>query len=179
MALYLDGKEVLADVYMKGTWRAVGTVTLPAFTLGGAITGGGQTILGCTYIGGQTTDNFTVVGMGTNRILYIEARRTNASTGDAIKVRTYNAADSATDRLTLTGGVNIAIATWQAITHIGLVLSGSLDAAGNYISFTEMSAPGAGSANTARLYTKLVNGGKTGLYVIFQTGAEIQIAVEA
>ena len=35
--LYLDGKEVLADVYMKGTWQAVGTITLPPVTLDGEL----------------------------------------------------------------------------------------------------------------------------------------------
>ena len=44
--LYLDGKEVLADVYMKGTWQAVGTVKLPAVTLNGAVAGGDQAFTG-------------------------------------------------------------------------------------------------------------------------------------
>lgn len=46
------------------------------------------------------------------------------------------------------------------------------------MSFTEMTAPGAGAANTARIYT-VDNGGKTELVVQFATGSPIQIAIEA
>jgi hypothetical protein len=42
MRLHLDGKEVLADIRMKGTWTAVGTVTMPAFTLGDTVTINGK-----------------------------------------------------------------------------------------------------------------------------------------
>lgn len=49
MRIMLDGKEVLADIRMKGTWVAMGTVTLPAFTAGGAIT------VGATNLTIQTT----------------------------------------------------------------------------------------------------------------------------
>jgi len=42
MALFLDGKEVLSSIVMHGTWMASGTVTLPAVTLGGAMTLNGQ-----------------------------------------------------------------------------------------------------------------------------------------
>ena len=47
MALYLNGKEVLNDKVVGGTWTAQGIWTLPAVTLGGIITmpSGGQ-ILG-------------------------------------------------------------------------------------------------------------------------------------
>lgn len=42
MALYIDGVEVLSNINMYGTWAAVGTVILPAFTLGGTVTLNGQ-----------------------------------------------------------------------------------------------------------------------------------------
>ena len=47
-----------------------------------------------------------------------------------------------------------------------------------YHELTEMTAPGAGAANTARIYAHLVNGGKTELCVIFQTGAVQVLATE-
>ncbi len=44
--------------------------------------------------------------------------------------------------------------------------------------FAEMTAPGAGAVNTARLYAEDDGAGKTRLMVIFNTGAAIQIAIE-
>lgn len=48
----------------------------------------------------------------------------------------------------------------------------------NLVQLKEMTAPSAGAANTARLYAHLVNGGKTELCVIFQTGAVQVLATE-
>ncbi len=58
------------------------------------------------------------------------------------------------------------------------LLSADLIVAGNYMEMTEMSAPGAGAANTGRLYLD-VTGAKTKLMVIFQTGGAIELAIEA
>ena len=47
----------------------------------------------------------------------------------------------------------------------------------NYMEFNEMTEPAAPALNKARLYVKDV-GGKTALYVRFNTGAVQQIAIE-
>lgn len=62
MEVTLDGKRVLADVVMKGTWRASGTVTLPAFTAGGTVTLDAQNIATDTTTG-------TKIGTATNQKL--------------------------------------------------------------------------------------------------------------
>ena len=54
-----------------------------------------------------------------------------------------------------------------------------LDIAGGAMQFLEMTAPGAGAANTARIYAKDNGAGKTQLMVQFATGGEIQLAIEA
>lgn len=55
--------------------------------------------------------------------------------------------------------------------------SGGVDMA-KHVQFTEMTAPGAGAANTARLYIEDNGAGKTRLMAIFNTGAAQQIAIE-
>lgn len=49
---------------------------------------------------------------------------------------------------------------------------------GGTIEFTEVTAPGIGAVNTARLYAEDNGAGKTKLMVQFNTGAAIQIAIE-
>ncbi len=63
-------------------------------------------------------------------------------------------------------GVNVAPAT-------------RFDIGAGAMTFAEMTAPGAGAANTARIYAKDNGSGKTQLMVQFATGSEIQIAIEA
>lgn len=54
-----------------------------------------------------------------------------------------------------------------------------LDIDAGALTFAEMTAPGAGAANTARIYAKDNGAGKTQLMVQFATGSEIQLAIEA
>ena len=56
--------------------------------------------------------------------------------------------------------------------------STKLDLWGNYIEFTEQTAPGAGSANTARLYAVDNGSGKTQLAVVFSSGAAQILATQ-
>lgn len=44
MVVRINGKEVISSPVMAGTWTAAGTVALPAFTCGGTVTLGGQTL---------------------------------------------------------------------------------------------------------------------------------------
>lgn len=52
---------------------------------------------------------------------------------NTITLQTNNAAAADTNRLTISSGVDIAVAAWASVTHTGLVLSGSLDVAGQSI----------------------------------------------
>ncbi|KKN15539.1 hypothetical protein LCGC14_0984840, partial [marine sediment metagenome] len=55
-------------------------------------------------------------------------------------------------------------------THTGIVLSGALDVAGQYVTFLERAAPGAGAANEARMYAIVDGGSLTDMAVVFQDG---------
>ena len=144
--LYLDGKEVLADVYLKGTLKAIGTVTLPAVTLGGTVTGTGQeidaaildacvakgawtasgtwTLPAFSFGGTVSVAGYTLQGLvnligATNDVFYIRSRRQALATGILV---TTTDADPWADvtRLAIEGGAATAVATWSAITHTGL-----------------------------------------------------------
>lgn len=49
----------------------------------------------------------------------------------------------------------------------------------SYVQLSEIAAPGAGAANTARLYIKDNGAGKSQLMIQFASGGEIQLAIEA
>ena len=115
------------------------TDTLGAFTLGGTVALGGQTLSGNATASGTVTYSGAAPIILSNAAPVIDAsaatanltilsRKTAANTGTALTVQTLNAADAATNRLTISGGVGTAVATWSALTHTGLVLSGALDA---------------------------------------------------
>jgi hypothetical protein len=79
--------------------------------------------------------------------------------------------NNATDHLTIQGGGNIGI---NGITSP----STELDIGAGAIEFEEMTAPGAGAANTARLFSQDNGAGKTQLAVRFNTGAIQILATE-
>jgi len=97
---------------------------------------------------------------------------THSQTG-AFRVFTPNAAgDADTVRLIFSGKAATALVTWSACTHTGLVLSGALDVAGQYLSLTERAAPGAGAANTVRVYAfEGAGDALTDLCAVFQDGS--------
>ncbi len=71
------------------------------------------------------------------------------------------------------------------ITSAGLVgLNGvtspstELDIGAGAMEFDEMTAPGAGAANTGRIYFEDNGAGKTRMMVIFNTGAAVQVAIQ-
>ena len=66
MTLYINGKEVLSNIVMHGTWTASGTVTMPAVTLGGVVTGADDTIFG--------------IGAGNDGVLYLNSAGLAANT---------------------------------------------------------------------------------------------------
>ncbi len=71
-----------------------------------------------------------------NSVVFDSSHIQAASPGDAFLIRTNNDSDVITSRFTLTGGVATAVATWSAVTHTGLVLSGALDAGSQDIGTT-------------------------------------------
>ena len=81
------------------------TTTLTGMTLAGA------TMSGTLDVGGQMVTNLTSLTSTTSAYLNIYADRTAA--GNNFKLSTKNAAGSRVERLTITGGANIAIATFN------------------------------------------------------------------
>ena len=85
MTLYIDGKEVLADIIMQGTWTAVGTVTLPAFTFGGTVTLSGQDFATGTAgvianaSGDGTIHDFQVSGINITKIKVVKVTKAHGS----------------------------------------------------------------------------------------------------
>jgi len=144
-------RGLVGNRLVGGTWTASGTWTLPAVTLGGAITGGGQSINNIisysTGAGGRfvsTADNtyFTIRG-GTNAagagsvITYVGVD--NADTG-LLDISTPDAAGTADSRrLRISGKTATAIAAWSAITHANLNLS---DYLGLFITDTDSATEG-------------------------------------
>jgi len=160
MTLYINGKEVLSAIVMHGTWTASGTVTLPAFTLGGNIDAGGNYLQNVTLLTGSSG----------SVALYVNGLRNAANAGAAIVFSSLSATDANTNRMIISGGIDTALVSWGACTHAGLVLSGALDVAGQYLTFLERAAPGAGAANEARMYAIVDGGTLTDMACVFQDG---------
>lgn len=205
-AFSLNAQELtnakLNALVLKGVFTADGVVTLPAFKLGGSIDADGKDIINVDELKSKTTDFLLIAGEhddGTG--LSIVTKRTAANAGIGIIIRSFNAVDAQTTRLSLTSGVAEAVMACTNLNWTGLklgnafILNGqAFDAGSGYaqvdttgvvalnlaksIQLTEMSAPGAGAANTARMYAHLVDGGKTELCVIFQSGAVQVLATE-
>lgn len=103
------------------------------------------------------------VGSGASIQLYGHAH----GTPGALKLQTSNVAgDSDVVRLTLSGAVATAIATWANITHTGLVLSGNMDA-GGYV----LNAVGEvyGKATYGALYLNGSPFGSSGTPIVIRT----------
>lgn len=93
---------------------------------------------------------------------------TNGAPGTGVQTA-HITRDEATATLSLGYGTSDAI-TITSVGDVGLV---------GAMQFAEMTAPGAGAANTARIYAKDNGSGKTQLMVQFASGGEIQLAIEA
>jgi len=97
-------------------------VTLGATTLGGTLTLGGNNITGASNITAHTATELDLIASDT-----------------VAGIRMYTTDDAgptSTLRLTLSGTVDTAVATWADITHTGLVMSGTLDVAAQNITMT-------------------------------------------
>jgi len=119
-----------------------GTVTLgSSLTLGGAVTVGGNTLSGIDTEESRLGDYNYIV----------KARRQAAYTGNAYYLITYNAANAEINRLAITGGVDTAVATWAAITHTNIQLTGAANAFGGVVLAT------GGGATVDNVITALQN----------------------
>ena len=124
---------VLTSPQINGTIATTG-LTLPAITLGGAVAGGGNVLTG---IGKLTFDDaYTGVALGVNNkwlglwgglgttagnqaVIYIYGA--DAGAAGQILVNTPNAAKNVSvTRLTISGVVATAVATWTSVYHVGL-----------------------------------------------------------
>ena len=165
-----------------GTWTAISTWTLPAVTLGGNITGNSKNITGVAYFkvitGGygvfsEVDNSFVTISGGAdgNAGGVWAYGKSNVSTPGYVEIYTTNASAAATKRLSILGGANQATATWTVCHQ---------DFGTNYTSYTEMSAPGAGAANTARIYALEGAGDAlTDLCAVFQDGTVVVFAEES
>ena len=133
------------------------TNTLVATTFSGAITlaaGIDLTLSDSTSELGDTTNHMRrlygieFVSNVVNDALYITGGRTAANTGTAFQIGTFNGADSSVSRLAITGGINTALATWSAVTHTGLVLSGAMDFNGQAATNVGAAGNAFGASNT-------------------------------
>jgi hypothetical protein len=108
---------------------------------------------------GTTAQTLRVYGTYTNDSNYVRASLASSSTAVTLAAETAG-----------TGADNVPVNLTPAGTE-GVVI-------GNFAQFTEMTAPAAGAANTARLFCEDNGGGKTRLMVQFASGAAVQIAIE-
>jgi len=136
---------------------------LPAFTMAGDLNLGGQSLIGAT-----------------DSILFIRGKR-QAANSNSLWIYTPDVGPGYADllRMSIRGGIAIAEVSWTNVTHTGLVLSGALDVAGQYLTFLERAAPGAGAANEVRMYAVVGGDTLTDLAAVFQDGTVDIFAQEA
>lgn len=108
---------------------------------------------------GTNAQTHRVYGTYTDSSNYVRASLASSSTAVTLAAETAG-----------TGADNVPVNITPAGTE-GVVI-------GNFAQFTEMTAPAAGAANTARLFCEDNGSGKTRLMVQFASGAAQQIAIE-
>jgi hypothetical protein len=111
------------------------------------------------------------------RLLFVD--ETTANTGLSVSVDSSKMSiDSRDDD----GSFNAALVIVERSGNVGLngvvTPSTELDIGAGSMEFAEMTAPGAGASNTARLYAVDNGAGKTQLVVIFNTGAAQVLATQ-
>uniref|UniRef100_A0A6H1ZGQ7 Uncharacterized protein n=1 Tax=viral metagenome TaxID=1070528 RepID=A0A6H1ZGQ7_9ZZZZ len=169
---------ILDTSVAKGTWTASGTWTIPAVTLSGAVTGGTQNLTALGNISFATGAGRQIFHEDTGEDNEIAIRggpnaggsggyiaicgHAYAGTPGALNFYTSNAAGTGdVQRLGFSGAADRSLATF-AVTD---VLFGT-----GYTEYTERVAPGAGAANTARIYAVVDGGTLTDLAAVFQDG---------
>ena len=115
--LLADDQHVL-DTEVVSAIEAASPLTLPAFTLGGTMDADSQALI-----------NVLDIELGTASALgAFWAALTAANAGTAWDIRSRDTSDIYRVRLSLSGGVDTAVWTFQNSTITGIVLSGALNA---------------------------------------------------
>jgi len=145
-----DGGD--ATLVRPSNWNADHTIEagtiLPAVTLGGAITAGGQAITGLALVSFQTganwydhyiasaVDNSHIAISGgtdtTGAYLVLYGKSEGTHPGKFI-LSTPNASLTYRERLNITGAVDTAVATWSNITHTNIQITGAANAFGDVV----------------------------------------------
>lgn len=126
MALYIDGVEVLSGIIMHGTWTASGTVTLPAFTLGGALNLNSQYFAGAGKF--DNTVAFANTTEGRTAAMNIQTKQQAVALSGATTDSTINI-PTGSILLGVSFCVNVAVAdstgndTWSAAYVTGATTS--------------------------------------------------------
>lgn len=189
--LSINGQDVLLGVKVGGTWSVLsGTWIIPAFTLGGALDANSQNLTSVNLISGvagftmySTVDDTSLAWRGGTNTLGSGARlvifgKDHAQTGRFDLITPNAAGDGDVTRLIVSGKAAIAVASWVNVAHTGLKLSGLLDVAGQFVTFLERAAPGAGAVNEARIYAVVGGDTLTDLSAVFQDGSIDNFATE-
>ena len=163
----------LTSPTINGTIATTG-LTLPAVTLGGAINANSQEINLLNAITGRTNNALLIYGKRTDNDVAIDIYTPGVTPGFAD-----------TERVWITGRTALgAICSWRNgtvqenlklggnMTGTGYSITGLVNITGGtgYHEFTEMAAPGAGAANTARIYAVVGGDTLTDVAAVFQDG---------
>ena len=149
-ALWLDNTISVGGTTGALTFRGAATIvadsglTLPAITLGGAITGGSQAInnlgslslIATGQVKNAATDSYIDLYGGTtaNNGACITLNGAQGGVEGRMTFLTPNADYSSyVIRLAITGHLATAVATWSDVTHTGIVLSGALSYGANQV----------------------------------------------
>lgn len=152
--------KTLTSPIINGTVTTTG-LTLPSFTLtaGGTIQMNSGILQNLYYLGGRTDQKLGIYG-----------KRQNDDT--TISFYTPGVSPTYTDtvRLNIYGRSAEAYISWYNSKHTGFKLGSFLNANTNHLQYEEMSAPGAGSENTTRVYATTGGDTLTDLCAVFQDG---------
>ena len=103
-------RGLVGNRLVGGTWTASGTWTIPAVTLSGKLS-----VLSNITIGSAVDNNEVSLSGDTTNSVFLSLRgKSHATTPGRFGLQTPNAALAATDRLIMSGGVDLAVATWSA-----------------------------------------------------------------
>jgi len=158
--------KTLTSPTINGTIATTG-LTLPAHITGTLTLSGGYAMKGASdsaslaFLGGSAAS-------GHGAAFYLDGND-HAGAGSFRIYTSLAALNADTLRLTVAGKADVVLATWSATNQVF---------GASYASFTEMTAPGAGAANTARIYAVVGGDTFTDLAAVFQDGTVAIFAQE-
>ncbi len=122
------------------------------------------TITWATGINGQVRNLSTAGAIVTNAVSFMAINPT--ATGSVVNAYGYYCPAITTGGTTNNGFYSVAATNYMA----QLTMGGVLNVAGQYATFLERAAPGAGAANEVRVYAVVDGGGLTDMATVFQDG---------